>query len=396
MDYDFDAFIDRSGTHSAKWERTEQMFGSRDVLPMWVADMDLPVPEPVMEALRRRLEHPLFGYTFPPDSLYEAIIERMRRYYSWEVDREWITFTPGVVNALHIAIDSQTVPGDEVVVQSPVYYPFFSAVKNCGCQITNNQLRYDGTGYTMDLEGLCAHLEPSTRFPLRSPRVRALAFCSPHNPVGRVWSRHELEQVAEICLQNDCTIISDEVHCDLLVDDVQHTVTSTLGPEVQRRTITLMAPSKAFNLAGLAASFVIIPDPQMRRQFSAAAAGHGKVNTMGLVAMEAALRDGDEYLRQLNTYLRHNIEYFSERVSEMPGLRVVRPEGTYLTWVDMSGLGMDDGQLRDFMINDARIATDFGFAFGPGGEGFQRFNLACPRSLVREAVQRLAGAITSL
>ncbi len=396
MEYDFDELIDRSGTHSAKWERTAQMFGSDGVLPMWVADMDLPAPRPVLEAMRERLDHPLFGYTYPPDSLYEAIIDRMWRFYGWQVKKEWITFTPGVVNALHIAIDALTRSGDEVIVQSPVYYPFFSAVTNNGCQVVNNQLHYDGVQYTMDYDDLRDKFVPSTRFPVRSPRVRGMVLCSPHNPVGRVWSGRELEDMAAICLENDCTIISDEIHCDLLVDDVSHTVTSTLGAEVQDNTITLMAPSKTFNLAGLGASFVIIPNPQLREQFAVAAAGHAKVNAMGFVAMEAALRDGDDYVRQLNAHLRRNVEFFSRRVNRLSGVRVVPPEGTYLVWVDMRGLGMDDMQLRDFMIERARIATDFGFAFGAGGEGFQRFNLACPHSLVREAVDRLETAVSKL
>ncbi len=396
MQYDFDAVIDRTNTNSSKWDKNLELFGRDDVLDMWVADMDFPSPQPVIDAMRERLEHPFFGYTFPSDSLYEAVIERMERYYGWEVPREWIVFTPGVVNSLYASLKALANPGDQVVIQSPVYFPFFGAVQNNGCQVVNNQLRFDGEQYTMDLDQLADCFVTSSRFPARSHRIRALVLCSPHNPVGRVWTPDELSQLGELCLENNCVLISDEIHCDLLVGDVKHTVTSTVSPEVQQNTITLMSPSKTFNLAGMGASFAIIPNPEWRAAFSQARVGQAGVNVMGLVAMEAALRHGDDYLKQLNAYLRNNIDYFARRLEAIPGLKMLRPEGTYLVWVDMRALGMDDEQLRDFMLERARIATDFGFVFGPGGEGFQRFNLACPRSIVVEAVDRLEGAVGEL
>ena len=211
-----------------------------------------------------------------------------------------------------------------------------------------------------------------------------------------MWTPDELSQLGELCLENNCVLISDEIHCDLLVGDVKHTVTSMVSPEVQQNTITLMSPSKTFNLAGMGASFAIIPNPEWRAAFSQARVGQAGVNVMGLVAMEAALRHGDDYLKQLNAYLRNNIDYFARRLEAIPGLKMLRPEGTYLVWVDMRALGMDDEQLRDFMLQRARIATDFGFVFGPGGEGFQRFNLACPRSIVVEAADRLERAVGEL
>jgi cysteine-S-conjugate beta-lyase len=248
----------------------------------------------------------------------------------------------------------------------------------------------------MDLDRLADSFVTTSRFPARSHRIRGLVLCSPHNPVGRVWSEDELSQLAEICLENNCALISDEIHCDLLVGNVGHTVTSTLSAEVEHNTMTLMSPSKTFNLAGMCASFAIIPNPEWRTRFSLARTGQSGVNIMGLVAMEAALRHGDSYLEQLNEYLRENVEYFAGRINAIPGLKLVRPEGTYLAWVDMGDLGMDDEQLRDFMLHRARIATDFGFVFGPGGEGFQRFNLACPRSIVVEATGRLERAVADL
>ncbi|HCW50880.1 MAG TPA: cystathionine beta-lyase [Clostridiales bacterium] len=458
MRYDFDKVIDRRGTGSAKWDLNEELFGTDDVLDMWVADMDFPCPQPVIDALRRRLEHPIFGYGFPPDSLYRAVMDRMDRFFGWKVEKEWITFTPGVVSALHAAVRAVAEVGDEIVIQPPVYYPFFRAVADSGCQLVHNQLRLEEsrartrrepgtegtwtlnrgrpqTGpadrpgpvrYVMDYDDLEEHFRTAPGFPGKSHRIRGLILCSPHNPVGRVWSREELERLAEICLRNDCVIISDEIHCDLLLGGSRHVPTATLSPEVEARTITLMAPSKSFNLAGLSASFAIIPDAGLRRRFERARTGQGGVNVLGLVAMEAALREGDEYLSQLNAYLTRNMRFFAGTLKDIPGVRLVPPEGpegTYLAWVDMSGLAhergmvrpekagrqgragptdpggtgpgsaVDDEALRRFMLHEARIATDPGYVFGPGGEGFHRFNLACPRSVVEEAVARLERAV---
>lgn len=394
MRYDFDRIIDRRNTNSVKWDQNEKLFGVEEILDMWVADMDFACPEPVMEALRRRLDHPVFGYTFPPESLYQAVVDRMERHYGWQVEKEWVVFAPGVVNALHASVTALTDPGDQVILQSPVYYPFFAAIRDNGCQVVNNQLVYDGRGtYTMDLEGLREHFAVEGGFPGRSHRIKALILCSPHNPVGRVWRSEELSGLAEICLEHDCAILSDEIHADLLVGDQGHTATGTLSPQVAERTITLMAPSKSFNLAGLHASFVVIPNSDWRRRFLQAWTGKVSVNTLGLVAMEAALRHGDDYLDQLNAYLRGNVEYFMDRVARIPGIEAVRPQGTYLIWVDMRDLGMDDRELRHFMIHEVGVATDFGYIFGPGGEGFQRFNLGCPRAYVETALDSLEEAV---
>jgi len=428
MRYDFDRIIDRRGTGSAKWDLNEERFGTDDVLDMWVADMDFPCPQPVIDALRRRLEHPIFGYGFAPDSLYEAVIDRTERFFGWKVEKEWITFTPGVVSAIHAAVRAVAEVGDDIVIQPPVYYPFFRAVTRSGCQLVKNRLRLEGDDgsearqqaapaagpgalrYVMDYDDLEEHFRTAGGFPRKSHRIRGLILCSPHNPVGRVWTREELERLAEICLANDCVIISDEIHCDLLLGRSKHIPTATLSREVEAKTITLMAPSKTFNLSGLSASFAIIPDADLRRRFERARAGQSGVNVLGLVAMEAALREGDDYLEQLNAYLTGNMNYFAGAVRRVSGVSIVPPEGpegTYLAWVDMRELArergmlkpdgrIDDEALRDFMLHKARIATDPGYAFGPGGEGFHRFNLACPRSAVEEALARLEQAAGSI
>ncbi len=403
MRYDFDQIIERRGTNSSKWDNNLALFGREDVLDMWVADMDFRCPEPVVRAIGERAKHPIYGYTTPHNGLYEAIIEWNRRRYGWQIKREWIVFTAGVVNGLYSAIRAFTHPGDEVVIQPPVYYPFSAAVKNTGCQVVYNHLRLvEGRGgrdaqYEMDFDGLRELFRGRTSFPARHPKIKLLVLCSPHNPVGRVWTADELRTLAEICIENNCILISDEIHCDLLVKGVEHTTTATLSPEIERNTITLNSASKTFNVAGLATSYVIIPDADKRRRFIEARAGANSGNVFGYAALEAALREGDEYLTQLRDYLRGNLELFCEYIkTRIPRLKVTHPEGTYLAWVDMRGLGMSVDELSDFVRNRARLALDDGYAFGPGGEGFQRFNLACPRSIVREALDRMEKAVNAL
>lgn len=395
--YDFDHIIDRRNTNCEKWDQNTAHFGSEDVLPMWVADMDFPCPQPVLDALRRRLDHPIFGYGFPPESLYQAVIDRLERRFGWKVAKEWITFVPGVVTAVYSAIQALASPGDDVLLQLPVYFPFFRAVTDSGCQIVANPLRVEGR-YVMDFDGLARCFGGKNAYG-RVARPKTLVFCSPHNPVGRVWEPAELTHLVQVCLENDCPIISDEIHCDLMIGGARHTPLASLSPEIAWRTITLMAPSKTFNLAGLEASFAIIPDPELKRRFERARRGQSGVNVLGMVAMEAALRDGDEYLDQLNAYLTGNVRYFAEAVAGIPGLRLVPsggPEGTYLAWVDARGLGLGEEQLEDFILRKARVAPNFGRVFGPGGEGFLRVNLGCPRSIIGEAVARLRAAVGEL
>jgi len=397
MLYDFDAMINRKNTNSMKWDKSIKLFGSDDLINMWVADMDFPCPEPVVKAVKERAEYPVYGYSFPPDSLYDAIVERLDRVYGWKIKKEWIVFTAGVVNGLYTAVGAFTNPGDEVVVQPPVYYPFLNAVKDNGCQVLYNHLLFDGERYAMDLANLEELFKPVTTFPARSPRIKSLILCSPHNPVGRVWSKEELAALGEICLKNNCMLISDEIHSELLVDDVKHTVTATISPELEQHTITFMSASKTFNLAGLATSFAVIPNDHWRNEFIKSRAGHNNGNLFGFAALEAAFRHGDEYLEELLVYIKDNIKFFTGYIeSKIPGLKVIKPEGTYLVWVDMRSLGMNALELQDFIRTKARLALDDGYAFGPGGEGFQRFNLACPRIVVQQALERLEEAVSKL
>ena len=397
MRYNFDEIIDRRQTNSSKHDANLLLFGREDVLDLWVADMDFPAPLPVVEAIKKRAEHPIFGYSFPPASLYKAIIERLERLYGWKVEQEWILFNAGVVNGLYSAVAAFGHAGDEFIVQPPVYYPFYGAIKNNGCQVVHNQLLENDGYYEIDFQGLEELFKVRTTFPAHTPRIKGLILCSPHNPVGRVWSRDELKRLAEICVRNNCLILSDEIHCELLAPGVEHTVTATLSPEIEQKTITFMSASKTFNIAGLATSFVIIPDPELRQRYLMARAGHNSGNMFGFAATEAAYTECDDYLEQLCTYLSENFKYFSSYIAErIPELKVVNIEGTYLAWVDMRALGMDTAELQYFLREKARLALDDGYAFGDGGEGFQRFNLACPRAIVEEALQRLEKAVREL
>ncbi len=386
LTYDFDRIIERQGTNSTKWDRCTALFGREDVLPMWVADMDFACPEPVLRAIKERTDHPTYGYSFPPASLYESIMAWYQERYGWKLNEEWILFTAGVVNALYTAVEAFSEVGDQIIIQSPVYPPFFSTIRNLGRHVLNNQLLEGENGYRMDWDDLEKKLS--------GHNVPLMILCSPHNPVGRVWSKEELSRLAQLCLDHNCLLISDEIHCDLLLWDNQHIATSTLSSEVEERTITLGAASKTFNLAGLATSYVIIPDDELRKRFVRWRAGDNQGNMFGYIAMEAAYSQGGDYLKQLMSYLEGNMRFFADSLAErLPQLRMSLPDATYLAWVDMRELGLSARQLTQLLCNEARLGLNAGEMFGPGGEGFQRFNLGCPRRVIAEAVSRLEGAL---
>ena len=398
MNYDFDTVIDRRNTDSIKWAAVEKIFGDKDVLAMWVADMDLPVARPITEALRKRTEHEIYGYMLPQRSTIEAVVNRVQKKYHWKIDPDWVVFTPGVVPALHAAVRAFSQPGDEVIIQGPVYYPFWSTVRNCGCQVANNELSLIDEHYHMDFADLEKKFDPKQESMMASPaRVRLMILCSPHNPIGRVWTKQELTRAGEIVGKHGALMVSDEVHCELLYQGYRHVPFASISPEFEQNSITCMAPSKSFNLPGLNASSLIIPNRQVREKFNAARLGiQSSPNIFGLVALEAAYRYGDEWLEQFLVYLQKNLEFllnYFER--NIPKIKVIRPEGTFLVWLDCRGLGMSPQELRTFMRNKAKIGLDDGFLFGPGGAGFQRMNIACPRATLEEALRRIEVAVSS-
>jgi cysteine-S-conjugate beta-lyase len=388
MVYNFDEIVDRAGTDSLKYDARTRYFGTNDVLPMWVADMDFKTPDFIVDAMKKRMEHEIFGYTLKSDSLYEAVCGWMQRRFGWKIEKDWIVFTPGVVPAFNMCILAYSQPGEKVIVQSPVYYPFFWAVDLNKRVLLNNQLVRKGNQYVMDLDNLKSKIDSQTKMML---------FCSPHNPVGRVWTRNELTELANVCQKHNIVMVSDEIHEDLVFEGHMHIPFASLSDEIAMNTVTCIAPSKTFNVAGLATSAVIIPNPVLRKKFNDVVetlhiAGG---NIFGGVAMEAAYTYGDEWLKQAITYIEGNVNYLESFITEhLPEVKVIRPEGTYMAWLDFSGLNLDDAALKKFMIEKAKLGFNHGPTFGPGGEGFQRINLGCPRKTVVEAMNSLKLAIS--
>jgi len=403
MKYDFDREINRRGTNSVKWEFIKQgnkllyreepddySAGTR-LLPMWVADMDFPCPEPVVEALVARAQHRLFGYASPTDSYYSAIVSWMKNRHGWEIEPEWICTTPGVVPALNMLVKTYISPGDKVLIQTPVYYPFNKAVKNSDGVLVTNSLLYEDGRYSMDF----ADLEKKTK----DPQVKMAILCSPHNPVGRVWTRDELLRFGEICVKNNVLVVSDEIHGDLILEGYVFTPFAGISEAFAQSSITCTAPSKTFNLAGLKTSNIIIADKKLRARFKKTLERTGLrgVGTFGVVALEAAYNQGEEWLSQVLDYIMGNLRYLEEYVAEhLPQIKVVPLEGTYLVWLDCRSLGLGKLELEQMMLEEAKVYLDEGYIFGIEGEGFERVNLACPRSVLVEALERIRNVIERL
>jgi cystathionine beta-lyase len=396
MEYIFDNLINRKGTRSAKWEymqsgidpekllETENVPGGERIIPMWVADMDFPSPAPVVEALRKRAEHGIFGYTVPGEPYLRSIVDWFSRRHQWNIDPEWICVTFGVIPALNILVRTFTSPGDKVLVQRPVYYPFFSVIERNGCSIENNPLIYRNKRYTMDFTDLAEKV--------RDPSVKIAILCSPHNPVGRVWSEEELTRFTEICLENGVLVISDEIHGDLVYSGYSFTPLARINNRFSDKSIICTAPSKTFNLAGLQTSDIVISNGDLRKRFKQALQRNGifGINPFGQTALEAAYNDGEEWLEQVLDYLEGNLHYLKSFVSKkLPGVTLVQPEATFLVWIDFRNLVLEAGDLRKLMLEKAGVHFEEGGIFGPEGDGFERINIACPRSILREGLTRI-------
>jgi cystathionine beta-lyase len=387
MKYDFDTIIDRRDTSCVKYDLRGKLFGREDILPMWVADMDFPVAGFILDAISDRLKHPILGYTFRSDRFAESVSSWLARRHHWKVETDAIGFSPGIVPALNMCILEFTDPGDRVVVQPPVYFPFFSAVRNHGRELLCNQLvKIDGN-YEMDFD----HLED-----LFKGGVKLFFLCNPHNPVGRAWSREELQQLADLCITYKVLVISDEIHSDLLLFGHRHIPFATLGKDIADLTVTCMAPSKSFNLAGLYTSVMIATNPRLKERYEKVldAVHVGGDNILGQVALEAAYTQGDEWLDQLLVYLEDNFRAFCTVLNTaVPELGISPLEATYLAWLDFSFLKLDDKGLNDFIIHRAGLGLNDGPMFGPGGSQHQRLNLATPRKILLDAAGRLVAAI---
>ncbi|HUV06734.1 MAG TPA: PatB family C-S lyase [Spirochaetia bacterium] len=390
MPYDFDRIIDRTNTYSQKWDRAGEVFGSGDIIPLWVADMDFASPPPLLDALSRRIDHGVMGYTFAPSSYYQSLMDWLARRHSWGVEREWITLCPSVVFAVHLAVRLFSRPGDQIVVQPPVYPPLFKAIQRNGREVLYNPLKLGGDRYGMDLSSLAGQV---------GPRTRMLILCSPHNPVGRVWERGELLELGQFCLDRNITILSDEIHSDLLYRGHRHVPIASLSVPLAGQTITLNAPTKTFNMAGLGGAYAVIRNEKMREVLSAEMERLGihPANLFSLISAEAAYSLCGDWLDELLMYLQDNLDFLTGFIEQrIPSVRMFRPEGTSLVWLDFRELGMQDRQLAKFLVEEAGIGLNPGTAFGPGGEGFQRLNLGCPRSTLRKALEQLEAALEKL
>ncbi|MDR1308812.1 MAG: pyridoxal phosphate-dependent aminotransferase [Deltaproteobacteria bacterium] len=387
--YDFDEIITRKNTNSIKFDFARERGLPEGLLPMWVADMDFRTAPEVIARLEEVARHGIFGYTEVKDDYYRAVLGWFRRRFGHDFDRSSVVKTPGVVYALAMAIRAFTEPGDPVIVQTPVYYPFSGTVRENGRRLVDNALVYRDGRYLMDLVDL--------ENKIVSEKARLLLLCSPHNPVGRVWDIEELAELGRICLRHGCLIVSDEIHCDFVFGGRRHHLLASVDKALEEITITLTAPSKTFNLAGLHCSNAFLPNPELRRLFKdeISRSGLSQLNAMGLAACQAAYEHGEPWLEALLGYLEGNIGFchgfFQDR---LPTLRLVEPEGTYLLWIDFGPTGLRHEEICRLVVDQARLWLDEGTMFGEAGTGFQRLNMACPRSVLAEALERLEKALS--
>lgn len=389
MSFDF-GYIDRSSSNAEKYTLREKLFGTEDVIPLWVADMDFPLPPCVVDAINRRLMHPVMGYEIMSENGYAAQIDWMRRHHNVNIDREWLSYSPSVVSSIGCAIRAFTDEGDEIVVQSPVYPPFYSMVKKNGRHLVLNPLKEDQDGkYHFDLEDLKNKI---------TSRTKMLLLCSPHNPVGRVWTKDELKGLEEICLKHDLLIVSDEIHADIVYTPFVHIPTATLSQEMMNRTITLIGPGKTFNMAGFSISTVSISNPKLRKQFHEELErihwGEGAV--LSHTAFEAAYSRADAWYHELLSVLKHNRELILTWSEKYPQIQIYPPEGTYLIWLDCRSLGMGDHDLREFFVYKAKLGLSPGLSFGKEGSGFMRLNIAHSTPVIEQALRQLSDALDRL
>ncbi|WP_457554075.1 MalY/PatB family protein [Desulfobacula sp.] len=394
-DWNFDEIVDRKDTASMKWEPSvlSRIFGNgkENLLPLWVADMDFKCPAVVKKAMEQRLEHQIYGYSLIDPSYFPALISWYQRRHQWEIDEKWVITTPGIVPAINYIVQRFSKPGDKVIIQPPVYYPFARAIQNNGRQILDNPLQIVGDHYQMDF----ADLEKKAQ----DPRAKMAILCSPHNPVGRVWTKEELEEFGNICIKNNILIISDEIHNDLIMPGFKHTCFPAISEVFAQNSITGLAASKTFNLAGLHQSSIIIPNPDLRQELSNHIENLGFTNSIsgtlfGAISAAAAYKGAEPWLDDLIIYLHDNFMYLKTYIeTQLPDVKVYDLQGTYLAWVDFRKIGLEYNKIAHILEDDAKVALDHGNWFGENGAGFERFNIACPRSILVKAVESVVSGI---
>lgn len=391
MDKRFDTVIDRRNTNSLKHDFAVENGLPSDVLPMWVADMDFKAPECVLEALQNSVNHGIFGYSDLKDDFYEAVAGWFTRHFSWTPEKEWLVNTPGVVYALATAVRAYSEKGEGVIIQPPVYYPFYNVIRNNDRKIIESPLVYKDGKYTVDFEDF--------ENKVRENNVKLFILCSPHNPVCRVWTKEELKKLGEICLKYNLYVVSDEIHCDFTYEGHPHNIFIETVPELKERTVMCTAPSKTFNIAGLQTSSIFIPGEEARAKFRKEidVSGYTVPNNMGVVACKAAYNGGDEWYEACWKYIGENLAFVRSFLEEsIPEIKLVEPEGTYFAWLDCSGLGLSKEELNDLIINKAKLWLDAGDIFGEIAEQFQRVVLACPRATLSKALESLKAAVDSI
>lgn len=389
--YDFDEIIDRSGTAAYKLELRQWRFGTDDVLPLWVADMDFRTPDFVMDAIRERCNHEVLGYTIKNKEFYQPIINWIKYKHNWELDSKWLGFVPGIVPAMAVAVLAFTNPGDKVIVQSPVYPPFYSVVENNKRKLSINQLQLIEGQYRINFDEL--------RLLASDPDCKLMLLCSPHNPGGRVWNKEELIEIAKICDENNVIVVSDEIHADLVLPGYAHIPFPTVSEQAKQNSITLMAPSKTFNIAGLGSSSFIIPNSELFSNFSRQlqALEFAGGNIFAFVATKAAYENGAEWLEQLISYIQGNVDFVVSYLKEnIPQVKAIIPQASFLIWLDFTGLGLNDDEVEDLLVQKAKIGLNPGRSFGKGGEGFHRLNIGHSRLQIKEALERLKVAVDTL
>lgn len=385
---DFDTIIDRKNTNSLKYDFAKKRGKPEDILPLWVADMDFKVAKEISDAVIKRTEHGIFGYSEVQDGYFEAIKGWMQEKHSWNVERRWLVKTPGIVFALAMAVQAYTEPGDAVLLQQPVYYPFSEVILDNDRKLIDNTLVLgEDNKYHIDFDDFEQKIQEH--------KIKLFFLCNPHNPVGRVWTIDELKRLGDICIKYNVIVVSDEIHEDFVFEG-KHQVFAAISEELRKQTITCTSPSKTFNLAGLQVSNIFIANRQLRQQFRKRiyAAGYSQLNTLGLTACEAAYKYGGGWHEELMSYLKENIDFVSDYVKRrIPDIQLVDSEGTYLLWLDFRGLGLTEEEREELIVKKAGLWLDSGAIFGKSGEGFERINIACPRSILKEALQKLETAI---
>lgn len=390
--FNFDEIIERRNTDSIKWskKRLKEDFGAEDSIPMWVADMDFKAAPPILDAIVARAKHGVYGYGHISDEFLEAAVAWQKKRNGWIIDKEWILFTPGIIPALNFVLETFCNPGDKVIIQSPVYYPFANIINNNGCHIANNSLLLENGRYEINF--------PQLEQLARDSRAKIMILCNPHNPVGRVWSEDELKRIGDICIKNNVLVVTDEIHSDLVYPPNHHIPFGKISETFRMNSIVCTSPSKTFNLAGLQLSNIIVPNEKLRKELQ------NKISTIDIdpnsfatVAQIAAYNHGEEWLEKLLVYLQKNLEFLEKFIAKkMPRVKLTRPEATYLAWMDFSDYGLSDQELQTLMQQKAKVAMDDGFIFGTGGEQFQRINFACPKSMLKKALERIEDSLKTV